>query len=347
MLFGSVCAGYVRGLLFVLLVPSSKLFDVLKSIHEYRVNQCKNVKAYAIEMELVVRRMDWLSIVLNGDDTRINALIKKCEESSDAASADASSRDWSSAARADPCLGFEQLEAFSILAEKAVGFRTCASQDEIKAHLATTQPARSLYSVLQAACKAAITDLNSAKASREATEALKKRKADTKAQQGNNVKKRAQALVGRGRPGQTKQHLFLSWSPEADDYTIKSAAAWNPKWDLFDPFVITGADKLLKLDDEKLELVKSFGNVFDASSMKVTEGRAQLPIEEGQAKSVRALFASLVPSNLQGRLLFEAGDDRSPDLSKALVPSTFGVAMGFTSIARYELSSMSCLRKMG
>ena len=65
------------------------------------------MKAYTSEMELVVRRMDWLNIVLNGDDTRSNALIKKCEESSDAASADASSRDWSSAVRAGTCLGFE------------------------------------------------------------------------------------------------------------------------------------------------------------------------------------------------------------------------------------------------
>ena len=115
-------------------------------------------------MEVVQRRMDWLSAVLDTKGKRLQDLHASCKPGGegDHRSAAAGSRDVSALIRAGPCQNFESLALFNTLDKYKGKFRDCRSASEVKDINNESMTLRKLFTVLVASCKAAVVELRGA-----------------------------------------------------------------------------------------------------------------------------------------------------------------------------------------
>ena len=133
----------------------------------------------------------------------------------------------------------------------------------------------------------------------------------------------------------------------ADTFRMASAASWKNDLDLSKPFVLSKAEECLEPEDIQ-KGIKGFLAVFKDSSIRVTEGRAQAPVQEQLAESfVKSLGTKLAPEASASQVILSLNSQertQNPDLFKAMFTSTFGVAGSHISIGKFELHMLPCLR---
>eukprot|EP00439_Symbiodinium_sp_Y106_P028083 s7745_g3.t1 len=113
------------------------------------------------------------------------------------------------------------------------------------------------------------------------------------------------------------------------------------------PFVLSKADECLAPEDIQ-KAIKGFVAVFKDSSIRVTEGRAQAPVQDQIAESfAKGLGSKMASAASAARFILSLNSQertQNPELFKAMCTSTFGVAGSQISIAKFELHMLPCLR---
>ena len=309
-------------------------------------------KDFVAELALVAQRLEWLTAVLDGNEVSVNAKIAKLtkEAMEDGKSSAARSRDEACAARSGPCPGFEELKPFSCLTEHTMKFANCQSMEDIKEVSQAMNPAKKTFTVLASACKTSLADLQFARA-----------KAIEKAQEKERLEKeRKRSGATLGKSTRKKQRATTSAHPlfkllegssadSKNDSYMQNAEHWPEGFTFEDPFLLTGNTARELLEDTKfMNIARDFHNAFDESSLKVTEGRAAVPLEPEVIPSLLERCKTWVKPN--GVVQFTAST-ANKDTSKyqALFSvrnggSSFGIAAGTTSRPSYEVGQMPCLR---
>ena len=154
------------------------------------------------------------------------------------------------------------------------------------------------------------------------------------------------AVPGRAkRAKQVATHVLIDaenavWIDGAEMATSGTWAGWNP--DMSKPWLLTnGKDCFAGAEVQKA--LKGFVSLFKDSSIRVTEGRAQAPAAADAAAELQAALGSLLPGDLAFSLSAE-DRQKSPQLAKAMVCATFGIAASHMCLGKFELSLMPCLR---
>ena len=75
----------------------------------------------------------------------------------------------------------------------------------------------------------------------------------------------------------------------AADLQIPSAAAWQRTWDMTQPFIFSKTDECFE-DEVLKKAIKNFASLFKESSVRVTEGRAQAPVNADIGQGFAAKF---------------------------------------------------------
>ena len=311
----------------------------------------KDHKNYPQEVSSVTRRRAWLAAILEDSPTRLEGLLKEHKSKSAGAgkSEGASSRDMGAVARAGPCANFESLQHFGVLTAHCQLAKTCTSEEDLKQWETQMDPLLKVYQVLQTACKSAVADLFQARTQAQANEAnMVKQKAKEEAE-----RKRKLAAVGgsaskRGRKERSAQVLALLngdiISQEAN-FQVPSAAEWPLDCDLSKPFLLTGQSWLEEEVKAKACLsvaIADFVDSFDASTLKVTDGRAQRRFADQDINTLvvnMGLRATKNDPRLE--LTFATG---SAQLQQVVGVAVFGIAAGNVSKARFELQELGCMR---
>ena len=309
-------------------------------------------KDFVAELALVAQRLEWLTAVLDGNEVSVNAKIAKLtkEAMEDGKSSAARSRDEACAARSGPCPGFEELKPFSCLREHTMKIASCQTMEDIKEVSQAMNPAKKTFTVLASACKTSLADLQFARA-----------KATEKAQEKERLEKeRKRSGATLGKSTRKKQRATTSAHPlfkllegssadSKNDSYMQNAEHWPEGFTFEDPCLLTGNTARELLEDTKfMNIARDFHNAFDESSLKVTEGRAAVPLEPEVIPSLLERCKTWVKPN--GVVQFTAST-ANKDTSKyqALFSvrnggSSFGIAAGTTSRPSYEVGQMPCLR---
>ena len=154
------------------------------------------------------------------------------------------------------------------------------------------------------------------------------------------------AMAGRAkRAKQVATHVLIdaenaAWSDGAQMATSATWVGWNP--DMSKPWLLTNGKDCFE-GAEVQKALKGFVSLFKDSSIRVTEGRAQAPAAADAAAEVQAALGSLLPGDLAFSLSAE-DRQKSPQLAKAMVCATFGIAASHMCLGKFELSLMPCLR---
>ena len=105
--------------------------------------------------QVVQRRMQWLSAVMDNDIERLQKLLESTKLGGtdvDGGTSVANSRDALSLARAGPCAGYEDLVCIQELDTFLPKFSSCSSAEDVKAVWAETAEMRKLYKVRATEC---------------------------------------------------------------------------------------------------------------------------------------------------------------------------------------------------
>eukprot|EP00971_Amphidinium_carterae_P352821 6492741-Amphidinium_carterae.2 len=171
--------------------------------------------------------------------------------------------------RSGPCAGFQSLQIVHGLYELAMKFRTCRDADAVKAVQAEALVVRKQLTCLQAACKAANTELTSARTrALAAAEARAKKEAKKKnLQPETKAEPKRKALKTA-----VQKHVAFTFEPPGGRKQVETATAWSESWALDSPFVVSRflygqTTDVAGLAEEFLE----FGKIFNESSFKVVE----------------------------------------------------------------------------
>ena len=315
-----------------------------------------SLEAYKGLLDLVIRRREWLTAVLEGKPEDLEDLGARLLQESEVASTDAASRDQGSVARAGPCVGYQDLKCFSILEEHGPQFRTVTSQAEVKALNAEVQPAKKLFGVLSTSCRAAVLELRAQRTRDQETVDAKKKEHAKQAKDAADRKKGVEA-GGRG-PAAKKlrmQHIALDMDWPADvseSVQIPSATSW-PSWEeqaIQSPFLVTQC----KLDGEEVKnKITDFKKSFIDSAVRTTDGRGHVWFSEEDGpvlyKTILDFIKSTTKSCSCGTVFWSQQDvgqafDSAPAVGKHLSPSTFGICTGHEGPPRSELFGMGCFR---
>ena len=122
-----------------------------------------DAQEFAAEMLLVQKRHEWVLAVLQEDESVLNEKISAQRELAEGVDSVTESRDATAIARAGPCAGYEGLMTHKALASKGAGFRTCASQDDIKKFAEKLVPGKKLVATLMSASKGSVNELVAAR----------------------------------------------------------------------------------------------------------------------------------------------------------------------------------------
>ncbi|CAE7825398.1 SHE10 [Symbiodinium sp. CCMP2456] len=311
--------------------------DMTAVLTEFRGSS--DASKYSCEMLLVQKRQEWLDATLEPEEASLTSKVAKqqdCVQAVADTESAADSRDALAVAKAGPCAGWESLVTVSSLLAKATEFRACASDNDIKKHLESLVPAKKLLSTLMQACKAATGELLSAR--KKDQQNLEKRK-EKELKDATAEKKRAAAVAGQG--------WVPVWGDEAVQMPMRTS--WCEEWKGLDkPFVLTKCEDCFAHDDVS-KAMKGFMAIFKESSMRITEGRAQAPASAEASQAFCKVLQAKVPKEIDGHAVVmglesEQQQKQWPDLHKALLCSTFGVAASHVSVAKLELHLMPCLR---
>ena len=316
---------------------------------------------FAVEMAVVLRRQEWLTAVLTGDEDAIANLHKKLEQECSKGGSSLSSRDAAGAVKAGPCPGYENLQPFSILKDHTEKFKSCTNQGGIKDVTSEVADVKKLFNSLVSSCKVAVNDLTFARDQKRMAEEKAKKAAAEKAK---DVKRAAADRAKAGtnfKRAKTTSHPIFELDVTSGENSLPSDTAWSESWNSEQPFLITGIKNcfgnvgvIIEEGDSVKTLVDTFQQAFDESSLKVTEGRAhkELPPEAGAWLSEAC--KRLVPKGTWGKykLFFDvaafgvnvANDEKLQKVRANMAPSAFGIISGHISSAKYELASMPCLR---
>ena len=245
---------------------------------------------FAVEMAVVLRRQEWLTAVLTGDEDAIANLHKKLEQECSKGGSSLSSRDAAGAVQAGPCPGYENLQPFSILKEHAEKFKSCTNQGGIKDVTSEVADVKKLFNSLVSSCKVAVNDLTFARDQKRMAEEKAKKAAAEKAK---DVKRAAADRAKAGasvKRAKTTSHPIFELDVTSGENSLPSDTAWSESWNLEQPFLITGLKNFfgkvgmsIEEGDQVKTLLDTFQQAFDESSLKVTEWRAhkELPPEVG------------------------------------------------------------------
>ena len=134
---------------------------------------------------------------------------------------------------------------------------------------------------------------------------------------------------------------------EGDESAIPSNMTFQDDWSLSKPFILTKVDDVYE-DDQVTKRLKEFGALFANSNFRVTEGRAQLPLNKPLSDIfLPALQKKLMPKwhKQFASVQLAAKDEASyPEVAKILTPATFGLAASHISVGKFELNLFPCIR---
>ena len=152
--------------------------DMTAAVADFR-SKPGEAQLYDQEMQLVLRRQEWLQAVLENKDEELNNMIQQLTTTPEAGgtSVVTDSKDMSAVARAGPCAGFESLKVMSHLTQFAEQFRHCQSQEDIKKKFEEIAPSKKVITVLMSACKTSLNELLGARKRKQQQEAKEKEKA--------------------------------------------------------------------------------------------------------------------------------------------------------------------------
>ena len=126
---------------------------------------------------------------------------------------------------------------------------------------------------------------------------------------------------------------------------MPSAAEWPLDCDLSKPFLLTGQSWLEEEVKAKAGLsvaIADFVDSFDASTLKVTDGRAQRRFADQDINtSVVNMGLRATKNDPRLELTFATG---SAQLQQVVGAAVFGIAAGNVSKARFELQELGCMR---
>ena len=317
---------------------------------------------FAAELALVTKRLEWLNLVMSGREEDVSAMINKMttDAASDAAAANRddvslatlSSRDEACVARAGPCPGYEELKPVSCLRTHVTQFTLCATEADLKTCAAEMKDTKTLLNTLISSCKGSVTDLNYAQ-EEKATRAQKAKESEVTKEKDRLEKKRAAQKAG----GEALKKLNVGKHPifalEGNaNVAISRAGTWSPKWSMEEPFLLEGASKDFMELQSALDAQRDFQIAFDESSLKVTEGRAGIPVTPELHKTIARACKSLVPNYKEpvwfdSQMMGETHKTLFPDLHSNLCAQLFGFAAAHLSVAKFELGLMPTLRFAG
>ena len=173
-------------------------------------------------------------------------------------------------------------------------------------------------------------------------------------------RKKATTQSGAGTNASKAKKAALSSPPVLDLELVGSAATFHGRQvragegnitDFSKPFVLRGADGVaqwVSADEDLKKFINEFMDLFESSTERVTDGRAALSVKPSSS-------SDLVLDKCEGLfggdgVLFNldkhagADKDRWAVLEKTLYPQVYGIAVGNTSPAKFEIGELGCLR---
>ena len=325
------------------------------AVAEFRA--LKDSSLFCIEMGVVLQRQRWMQCIRSGTPEDMRALIAEIDQGSqsmegevDAESCVSGSKDLSSLARAGPCANYDKLVVLTTFESHKGTSKGCKDQEELTAWSNEMNNHKQIHNVFLSACRIAVTDMYAARTSHKATQDEKKKlEAEARSKEGCKRKASETGAAARKRAMVSGIELLNLESPPLEDHFAISTADSIEELtglDLRKPFLLKNQAWLLEIHrQEKVQkVVSEFVEEFNQSTMKVTEGRCQVSLDDVDrvvAKEVHDGFkASIAP------LRFAASADASASdpLPKALAPALFGIAGGHIAPGRYELHEMGTLR---
>ena len=200
------------------------------SLAEFRAAP-QEAKQFETEMNVVARRHVALQTVLAGTVEDVAQYIQSLAGEAAAASSDGGSRDLSALARAGPCVGYEELKPISEFLALKSQFRSCTSQEDIKAMAKSIEPWRKAYGRLASSCKTAVSDLYTAKqAAKAEIQNSKKRAAKAAAEAGaKRAKVGAGGSAGGKGKGKGADMPCFTW-PDQAEHPLPRATAFDDAW---------------------------------------------------------------------------------------------------------------------
>lgn len=310
------------------------------------------------EMSILEKRQKWVAAIIEPDDASLNRhkQEQQAEEKQAVADSQTTSQDVTALGRVGPCKDYQDLQTIATLKQMAAEFRTCTSAQQIKEINEKGASQKKPINTLLAAVKAAKTDLLAAekraqaqkkkeeeRAAKEAAKAAKAGAASGNATEGEASRTGGKSHVTRKK--QTAQSILLDNNSELwQDDTFRIPVLRQEELDpdlCNEPFIQSG----INLPQEVSAAVTEFGKVFAGSALRVTDGRAQTPLDDQHTSLlINALTKEdRVPSLWSLEALSEAASARDTLLTIQKA-SRFGFAACSISSGRSELAMMPCFR---
>ena len=334
------------------------LQQVAETLNEFRARGAPAAAKFAEEMLILEKRQKWASAILEAEDASLIRLVadQQAEESAACVDSQTTSQDVAALGRVGPCKDYQELQTLATLKQMAAEFRTCTSAQQIKEVTEKGASRKKPINTLLQAVKAAKADLIAAekraqaqnkreedRAAKEAAKAAKAGAASGSAAEGETNRASAKSEVNRKK--QSTQSILLDNNSELwQDDTFRIPVLRQEELDpdlCNEPFIQSGVN----LPQEVSAAVAEFGRVFSASTLRVTDGRAQTPLDDqGASLLIKALTnEEKVPSFWSVEALSEAAGSRDTlvNIQKA---SRFGFAACSVSSGRTEIAMMPCFR---
>ena len=135
-----------------------------------------------------------------------------------------------------------------------------------------------------------------------------------------------------------------TWTSAAQ---LPVSASWQEGWSLMRPWVLSNASDCFEAEGVQKTL-KGFTALFKDSSMRVTEGRAQAPVNPEASADVQTAIMKLIPAAEDGSpLILSLPTEKQkefPQLHKSMGCASFGIAASHVSLGKFELQLMPCAR---
>ena len=232
------------------------------------------MQAFQNELNVVLRRQEWLIAVLESNEEKLQELLQGDNANDGASTGD--SRDLSAAARAGPCAGYTGLKPLQVLCDHGQKYRSCQCPSDLKTVTEEIAPLKKLLAVLIGSCKTAVTELRGAKQRAiNADEAAKKKR--EKEEETEQRKRAAGKKSGRPAAGpqpRAEHPVFrIEGRGQANFAVDHSATRWDDGWQMIDACILTGIETKSLCGDEDIgkkveQSLVDFGKAFNESSLK-------------------------------------------------------------------------------
>ena len=318
-----------------------KLAQSMKAtLNEFRADPDK--ESFVAEMRIVMSRNRALELVQGSDSSALAKYIGNFELdgplSPQRSTGSTSSRDLVQASRAGPCPHYKKLQTLARF--KTNTFLHCSSPEEIKTVKSSIMEQRGVFNSLLKSCKAAMQDLYNARS------ALRNNREKKNKLEAEEARQRALAAKGAKKHRADAGVQLFDFDPKAG----RSSCTLTPSDDR--TTITIGAPALMSCKDlpeallEKLRKeVACFKEEFQQSDIKVTQGRAQLPIENTEAsKALRDYLVGKLPED--SIIEVDTGMAEALGLAKfkeVETPAVYGAAENHVHV-RLDLAGLASLR---